>query len=128
MPTTLASVLVAVIAVFPGLIGDRIYRMIVGVDWREKDWQAVLRLLGFSVVGVALYSLFASWCGLAPPIHLIPATYAKLDPGGSSLNRILSIYLGHVVGGALAGLLASGGMKALVCWVLIRCTPARGTS
>ncbi|MDP9350525.1 MAG: hypothetical protein M3P51_03140 [Chloroflexota bacterium] len=105
--------LIALIAVFPGLIGDRVYRSIVGADWREKDWQAILRLMGFSVVGAALYSVAAHAWGWPAPVHLVPATYTTIDPQGADLLAIFLPYVGHLAGGLLAGSLGAVGARVL---------------
>ena len=63
MPTTITALLIITIAVFPGLIGDRVYQFIVGVDWREKEFRTILRLIGFSVIGVVIYSIAHSIIG-----------------------------------------------------------------
>jgi hypothetical protein len=113
MPSTIASVLVALIGVFPGLIGEKVYRSTIGVDWREKDWQTILRLLGFSVVGAALYSVAADVWSWPPPLHLIPAAYDTINPQGTDLGRLFLPYLGHLIGGAIAGGLGAIGVRAL---------------
>lgn len=102
IPTTTGAVIV-LLAILPGFVGDYIYRSFTRVDWREKDWRSVLRLLGFSVVGAALYSLVAELFHWPAPIHLIPASYTTLDPSGATLNRLFIVYIGHLMGGAVAG-------------------------
>lgn len=113
MPDSIASVLIIVIAIFPGLIGDRIYRSLVGVDWREKEWQGVLRLLGFSVVGITIYALIARIIGLPAPVHIFPATYTTITPETYDISKIFIPYSGHLCGGALAGVLGAWGAKFL---------------
>jgi len=113
MPDTVASVLIIVIAVFPGLIGDRIYRSLVGVDWREKEWQGILRLIGFSVVGLTIYALIAEGLDWSPPLHILPTVYTNLSPDNMKFSQIFLPYGGHLVGGSFAGLLGAAGAKIL---------------
>ncbi|MDO3377705.1 DUF6338 family protein [Geoalkalibacter halelectricus] len=113
MPDTIVGLLIIVIAIFPGLIGDKIYRDLVGVDWREKEWQGVLRLVGFSVVGVTLYALASSFFNWPSPVHIIPSTYETLSSQTSNFAIIFIPYSGHLLGGGIAGLLAAWGAKLL---------------
>ena len=113
MPDTIVGLLIIVIAIFPGLIGDKIYRVLVGVDWREKEWQGVLRLIGFSVVGVTLYALVSDFFNWSPPVHILPSTYEKISSQASFLPSIFIPYSGHLLGGGIAGLLGAWGAKLL---------------
>ena len=48
------------------------YRLLVGWDWREDQWQRVTRLVGFSVFGLALYATLGSVLPVPPPLYLSP--------------------------------------------------------
>lgn len=113
MPTTFASALVLTIAVFPGMLGDRIYRSVIGVDWRQKLWEGVARTIGFSVVGLTIYSLLADVAGWPPPLHVMPAVYTKLGPDNATLNKLFLTYVGHLGGGIAAGALGAAGARLL---------------
>ena len=113
MPTSIAAALVLAFAMLPGFIGNRVYESFVGFDWRERQWRAVMRLCGFSVVGAALYTLFASWLDLAPPLHLFPGTFRSLTPASSALVQLSGAYVGHVLGSVVAGVLAISSAKLL---------------
>jgi len=119
MPTSITALLIVLIAVFPGLIGNWVFQAMVGADWREKEFRTILRLVGFSVVGVVIYSLIADLLGLPPPTHLFPATYRRIAPTTESLNQIFIPYAGHLIGGLVAGILAAVGTKTFA-----RFTPA----
>jgi hypothetical protein len=108
---TLTGVLVAVVAILPGLPGDRVYRLMVGSDWREDSLSKVLRLLGFSLFGLAIYATVHPPLGLPAPLYLFPATYDDLRP--ESLRYLLVAILGHFVASTLAGLLTVAGMRIL---------------
>ncbi len=99
MPTSITALLIITIAVFPGLIGNRIYQTMVGVDWREKEFRTVLRLIGFSVVGVVIYSITAALFGWPIVSHLLPETYFSIKLNAENLNKIFVPYTGHLVGG-----------------------------
>ena len=108
MPTTITALLIIVVAVFPGMFGNRIYQVIVGIDWRERDFQVIIRLAGFSIIGAVLYSIVANISGfLPPPIHLIPSSYESLSNNPEELVQIIYPYIGHLIGGLLSGVLAA---------------------
>jgi hypothetical protein len=113
MPTSATAVLIALVALFPGLIGNTVYRRLLGVDWREKEWQSILRLLGFSVFGVVIYAIAGAGLGLLPPAHLFPEAYKNLKPSWVDLRVVIFPYVGHVLGGLVAGVLGAWGMKLL---------------
>jgi hypothetical protein len=113
MPTTVTALVIVLVAVFPGLVGDLVYRSLVGVDWREKDWQTVLRLLGFSIVGLVIYAIPAGLFGWPPPVYVSPDTYQTIKPPIGNLNYIFIPYAGHLCGGFLAGLLGAWGTRLL---------------
>ena len=74
----------------------------------------MLRLLGFSVFGATLYSVFASWVELPPPTHLFPTTYNAVAADPSLVARLVFFpYAGHLVGGTIGGLIAAVGSRAL---------------
>lgn len=111
MPDSFAGLFIVVIGVFPGVIGDKVYRSLVGVDWREKEWQGIVRLIGFSVVGLAIYAIVAEQLKLALPLHIFPSTYLSAVP--SKTTEIFLPYCGHLIGGLLAGFLGAWGAKIL---------------
>ena len=59
MPTTLNALFIIIVAIFPGMLGNKAYQMLVGINWREKDFQVIFRLAGFSVIGAVLYSIIS---------------------------------------------------------------------
>ncbi len=113
MPDSIVGVLIIIIAIFPGFIGDYIYRILVGVDWREKELRGIIRLVGFSVVGVTLYALVAELFKLPPPLHIFPATFSSISIDHANLSKIFIPYFGHLIGGSLSGLLSALGAKLL---------------
>lgn len=108
MPTTITAIVITIVAIFPGVLGNRAYQAIVGIDWRDKEFQVILRLAGFSVVGAVLYSIAADLTSFLPlPLHLIPSSYESLSDSPENLLKIIYPYIGHLVGGFIAGVLAA---------------------
>lgn len=106
MTLSLPAVLVAVLCILPGLVGEWIYQIVVGKNWLEKEWRSLLRLLAFSMAGAAIYSGVASLLGWRPLVHLLPSTFEQVQGDPKLLNALFLPYLGHVTGGTLAGILA----------------------
>lgn len=113
MPNSLAAVLIAVLVIFPGLLGNWVYQNVVGTDWREQQWQRVLRLLGFSVVGFVLYTIGAGLFDWPLPVHVFPTTYDELRPERKDLSAVAFPYLGHLAGSFLAGFFGAWGAKGI---------------
>ena len=109
MPTTATAALIALIGLFPGILGNYVYRAIVGIDWREKEPKGILRLLGFSVVGLMIYALAAEVLSLPAPLHVLPETYKSLSSANPNFSRIFLPYGGHLLSGLLAGVLGAFG-------------------
>jgi small nuclear ribonucleoprotein (snRNP)-like protein len=102
-PSTLASILVIVFAVLPGVPGERLYRTFVGSDWREDHWQKALRLLGFSLFGLAIYASIAPAVRAPFPTYLSPNLLEQASKDEISLRRMLLALLGHFAGSSVAG-------------------------
>jgi len=111
MPTSISALLIIVIAIFPGTLGNNVYRRLIGVDWREKEFRTIVRLIGFSVVGVVLYSIVAEFLDWPPALHLFPNTYINFSP--EYLEKILPPYIGHLSAGFLTGIIAAGANRLI---------------
>lgn len=75
MPTTITALIIIIVAIFPGVLGNKAYQMLVGINWREKEFQVLLRLAGFSVIGAVLYTIASDLIDfLPPPLHLLPSS------------------------------------------------------
>ncbi len=113
MPTGLASLLVLVLAVVPGLPGERIYCLLTGRDWREQSWDRVMRLLFFSLVGLALYTVSAPALGGPLPAYLAPSSLESAAKNPTALPGVFGSLLGHFLGSAIGGVLAAYGTRFL---------------
>jgi hypothetical protein len=114
LPGSAAALLIA-LAILPGVAGEKAYRLLVGVDWREDKWQRTLRLLAFSVIGLATYAAIATGTRLPPPSYVLPSELAR--PNDAAIGLYALAYLGHVAGAALVGIaaaLTSRGIARLV--------------
>ena len=111
LPSTLAGVLIAAFAVLPGLPGDKLYSFFVGSDWREDKWSRTLRLLAFSLFGLAGYSLVAARVGAPMPQYVSAKAFEQLSPG--QLGAFGAAFLGHVCSATFFGLLAGAGTRLL---------------
>lgn len=114
MPTTITALIIIVVAIFPGVLGNRAYQVLVGIDWREKEFQVILRLAGFSIIGAVIYSIVADLSSFLPlPLHLIPSSYESLSSSPENLLKIIYPYIGHLICGFIAGVLAALGVLLL---------------
>ena len=115
----LPPILIVLLVALPGVPGDRIYRKVVGVDWREREWQSVLRLISFSVSGLIIYIVVADWRGFYQPIYLFPESFKDGSITPSTLIRAVIPYVGHFTGAALVGLVAAAFVKLTAHWVSV---------
>ena len=114
MPTTITALIILIVAIFPGVLGNRVYQVLVGIDWREKEFQVILRLAGFSVVGAVIYTIVADLSIFVPlPLHLIPSSYESLSASPENLLKIIYPYVGHLISGFMAGVFAAWGVILL---------------
>jgi hypothetical protein len=59
-------------------------------------------------VGAVFYSIFADWASFLPlPLHLIPSSYIALSDTPENLLKIIYPYIGHLIGGSIAGVSAA---------------------
>ena len=116
MPTSVVGFLILIVAVLPGVPGDKVYRLLVGSDWREGQWQRVVRLLGFSVVGLALYSVLGSLIGAPAPVYLSPERVVAAFDRPVLLRPLFLSLLGHFAGSGVAGLGGALLARGLVRW------------
>jgi hypothetical protein len=113
LPTSIAGILVVLLAVLPGVPADRAYRIFAGVSWREREVEYFLRLVSFSVLGLAGYVLVAPRVGMPPPTYVIPATFSASTFGADSLPVLALAYLGHAIVSVLIGMALGGSIAGL---------------
>lgn len=112
-PSTVAGLLVFLLAVIPGLPAGKIYDAAVGVRWRETNSEQLLRLLAFSVIGLVAYAIAAGRFSWPDPSYVLPKTFTSEGFTVSQLGPMSVAYLGHVVGASLVGVIAALGLKGL---------------
>jgi hypothetical protein len=111
LPGTLMGVLIAAFAVLPGLPGEKLYSFFVGSNWREDKWSRTLRLLAFSLFGLAGYSLVATHIGAPLPQYISANALDQLAP--TQFGAFAAAFLGHVCGATFFGFLAGLGTRIL---------------
>jgi hypothetical protein len=114
MPNSIATVTVFALAIVPGAFGVYAWALLNGQDWREKEWEAGVRFLSFSILGLGVYVLAGLVLTLPPAIHVLPATYEAATIRSSSLPSIFLPYFGHILGSTLVGA-AAACIHRLVC-------------
>ena len=105
MPTEISSLLILLLAVLPGIPGERIFVRFTGSNWREKEWESIIRVLIFSVLGLIIYSTLASLLKLPDPVYIFPSTFNTQNIDSINLSTISIAYLGHWLSSALTGLI-----------------------
>ena len=109
------ALLIAVLAFLPGVPADTLYRRCVGRDWREREWQGLVRVLGFSTAGIILYGLIAYWSGLPLPLPLyalVGSTQPIIVPP-EMMARVLVAYAGHFGAATCLGFVSGSVMRRL---------------
>lgn len=120
MPATLEALLIIFFAMSPGFVGERVYNVLVGADWREKDWQRILRLVLFSTIGLGLYVVIGRLFGWHSPVYVFPNSFSSGAINPDTLHLLFLPYFGHCLGATLIGLLAAVSRKMLGRWSLFQ--------
>jgi len=111
LPNTLVGVVIAAFAILPGLPGEKVYSYFVGSDWREDKWARTLRLLAFSLFGLAFYSLVAPLLHMPLPQYVSAKALDQLAP--AQIGIFAEAFAGHVLGATLIGFGAGGGSRLI---------------
>ena len=110
MPSTIVGLMILIFGILPGLPSERIYNSFAPSDWREKDWEAISRVLFFSATGLILYSIVSTLSCLPDPIHVIPNSYSEESFDASILLPLSYSFLLHmffsIITGFLSGLVS----------------------
>jgi len=105
--------MILVFVLVPGLPGAKIYTIVMGRNWREDNWDKALKLVAFSVLGLALYSVVGLGLGAPSPTYL---TIQNLEGALQSSQGTFALFfalLGHAVGSGIAGFAAGQGYRIL---------------
>lgn len=100
-PSAIGALIIVAICVLPGLPGEKCYRMLAGGDWREEAWSRVLRMIGFSVVGLMLYVTATAVTSLPFPAYLLPHGLHDLTP--RLIYDLTVALIGHFASAMIAG-------------------------
>jgi hypothetical protein len=111
MNLTIPTALVFTLGLVPGVLGALVYRLLNGVDWRDREMLVALRWFGFSVFGLGVYSLLAVFLDLIPALHVLPSSYASSRMTASSFPALFVPFLGHCLTSASVGAAAAGIMR-----------------
>lgn len=111
LPNTLVGVVIATFAILPGLPGEKLYSFFVGSNWREDKWTRTLRLLAFSLFGLAGYAVVAPHIGTPLPQYVSSKALEQLSP--TQIATFAAAFLGHVCGASVIGLLAGIGSRVV---------------
>jgi hypothetical protein len=105
MPTEISSLLILILAILPGIPGERIFSRFTGSDWREKEWETIIRILIFSVIGLLVYSSLSPLLKLPEPLYIFPSTFSAEKVDSINLPSLSIAYLCHWLTSALFGLI-----------------------
>lgn len=105
MPTTIVALIIIIFAVLPGFPAYKIYKLLNGTDWRLSDWEKIINIILFSLLGLMLYIVFSTLLNLTMPIYVLPETFTTGNFDVSVLPRIAFALLGHFFFSVLSSLL-----------------------
>ena len=112
--TTITGILIAIIAVLPGMPGEALFSHITGRSWLEKDLQHYARILGFSVAGLVGYGAISGTVSVMPlPIHILPGTYSPENLVPAAIPILSVGYIGHFAFSAVAGVVLGAGLRMI---------------
>jgi hypothetical protein len=92
------------LAILPGIPGNKIFIHFAGSDWRLKEWEKISRILIFSVLGIVIYSSFTNLLRLPEPIYIFPSTFKTETLETIKFSDISIAYLGHWLFSGIIGL------------------------
>lgn len=120
---SLTAFLIIFLAVLPGVPGAGLYHKFIGLNRHEEIWQRILRILLFSVSGLAFYIIIADWLNLPIPDYIFPSFYNNNEFSQSILLYITKAYIGHFFGSILISIIAIIVLRLLFRWRLIATEP-----
>jgi len=106
MPDTIIGLIILLFAVLPGVPAYSIYKTFFGSDWRETEWDKIITVVIFSLLGIVTYIIVSTIIRLPSPIYIIPATFNPDTFGVASLLPIALSVTGHFVFSILIAIVA----------------------
>ena len=112
--TTTTGILIAIVAVLPGMPGEALFSHITGRSWLEKGLQHYARILGFSVAGLVGYGAMSGTVSVLPlPIHVLPGTYSPENLVPAAIPILSVGYIGHFAFSVAAGVGLGAGLRVI---------------
>lgn len=105
MPTTITMLVIIIFAILPGIPAYLIYKAMNGFDWRKNDWERITLIIGFSLLGLILYTIISGITILPEPIYVIPSTFSQYNFQIETLYLIAFSLLGHCVASLIIGII-----------------------
>lgn len=106
MPGTIIGLIILLFAVLPGVPAYSIYKTFFGSDWRETEWEKVIKVVIFSLSGIIVYVMVSALVKLPSPIYIIPSTFNPDTFGVASLLPIALSLTGHFISSLLIAIIA----------------------
>lgn len=118
MLPSLKGALIFVLGVIPGVPGESLYSLIVGINQRQSHLRRVTRTLLISAMGLILYVLvgdFLASVGIRAftrPFHVMPSSFQE-SLGSGDVSVLAWAYVGHILFSTIAGGIVAGGWHKL---------------
>ena len=97
MPTTIVALIIIIFAVLPGVPARSLYKTFIGTNRRETEWEKIISVISFSLIGLIVYTIIESIFHLPYPIYVMPSTFEPNSFGSSSLLPIAESLIGHFI-------------------------------
>lgn len=104
MPSDIPSLLIILLAIVPGYLGEKIFTHFTGKNWRTKDWENIVRVLVFSFLGLLAYIFISRLLNLPKPTYIFPSTFNADNIDNLNLLTLALPYSLHWVLSALIAL------------------------
>ena len=105
MQTTLLSFLVFILIFAPGAPAEASVTMLAGANWYEDWGDRSLRIILFSLFGLATYSILADSMGLPIPEYVTAEFFNYENPWGAEKMASMSVaYFGHTLTSLMFGI------------------------
>lgn len=112
MVDTISALLILIFAVIPGILGNGIYELIIGSNWKEELFSKTVRIVGFSFFGLIFYILIGvQYFNLPVPIYIFPETYTAAQITNSQLIQAAQAWFMNFVVATLIAVIYAFSIK-----------------